>query len=120
MLTPAKTYGRARRLRRKLSPPELRLWLRLRERPSGLKFRNQHPLGVYILDFYCAEATLCIEVDGYTHENADAEAHDARRDAWLLEQGIETLRLGSVDVFRDSDGAAEAVVQAALRRLGRL
>ena len=113
-------YGRARRLRRKLSPPELRLWLRLRERPAELKFRNQHPFGPYILDFYCVEAELAVEIDGYTHESAEAAAHDARRDAYLRAHGVETLRLGGADTHHDPDGAADAAVHAALTRLGRI
>ncbi len=57
------TVERARDLRRRLTPPEARLWVRLRrEQLRGLKFRRQHPVGPYVLDFYCAEAKLAEDV----------------------------------------------------------
>ena len=62
----------------------------LRRNNLGLHFRRQHALGPYILDFYCAAAKLCIEVDGPAH--AEQAGRDARRDHWLVNQGIQTLR----------------------------
>ena len=58
------TVKRARRLRRDMSVPEVMLWVRLRLRPGGYKFRRQHPAGPYILDFFCNDARMAIEVDG--------------------------------------------------------
>ncbi len=84
------TQKRAKGLRRNLTQPEQILWSLLRRNQLGLHFRRQHALGPYILDFYCASAKLCIEVDGPVH--AEAAVRDARRDAWLAEQGIRTLR----------------------------
>jgi very-short-patch-repair endonuclease len=64
---PEETMALARRLRRNLSPPEVRLWIRLRERKSGTPvFRRQHPIGPYVLDFFCAKARLAVEIDGRT------------------------------------------------------
>jgi very-short-patch-repair endonuclease len=51
-------------LRRALTLPEVLLWQVLRSRPGGYRFRRQHPAGPYVLDFFCAAAGLCIEVDG--------------------------------------------------------
>jgi very-short-patch-repair endonuclease len=59
---------RARALRRNLTLPEGMLWRELRKRPSGFKFRRQHPLGNCIVDFYCAAVRLVVEVDGMSHE----------------------------------------------------
>ncbi len=115
--TPPKTYGRARRLRRALSPPEVRSWARLKGGASGLKFRCQHPVGPYILDFFCAEAMLAVEVDGYTHEGQAAVAYDERRDGWLAGAGIETLRLGSRHVMEEPDDAAEQARRRARERI---
>ena len=64
------TVAMARSLRRTMSKPEACLWQVLRTRPAGLKFRRQHPLGPYVLDFYCPIARLGIEVDGRVHEMA--------------------------------------------------
>ena len=77
-LTHEGSVSRARILRRALTPPEARLWVHLRRRAlDGLKFRRQHPAGVYVLDFYCAEAMLAVEVDGESHEGRGE--YDARR-----------------------------------------
>jgi very-short-patch-repair endonuclease len=76
------TVVRARRLRRDLSLPEVVLWDCLRgRRLGGLRFRRQHPVGPYVLDFYCAESALAIEVDGAQHDLPGQMEHDRRRDA---------------------------------------
>ena len=60
-----KSYERARRFRAALTPPEARLWVHLRKHQiADLGFRRQHPIGPYILDFFCARASLAVEVDG--------------------------------------------------------
>src|SRR5437868_3594940 len=92
------TQKRARTLRRKMTLPEILLWQELRGRKlNGLHFRNQHAKEPYVLDFYCAKANLAVEVDGITHEGR--AGHDARRDAWLAEQGIRTIRIPAVDIL---------------------
>jgi len=90
------TQKRAKSLRRALTQPEQTLWTLLRRNQLGLHVRRQHALGPYILDFYCAEAKLCIEVDGPVH--ATQTAHDARRDAWLASQRIRTLRFSAEEL----------------------
>ena len=67
---PQSTVKKARRLRRVMTIPEVILWTRLRQRPGGFKFRRQHPAGPYVLDFFCSEARLAIEVDGMVHDMA--------------------------------------------------
>ena len=72
MRAPAVTINNARRLRRQLSAPEARLWIRLRERALGRPvFRRQHPIVPYVLDFYCAKPRLAIEIDGLSHDMGD-------------------------------------------------
>ena len=112
MRTQDLTYKRAKRLRRALTPQEVGLWVRLKNRKlAGFKFRVQHPIGPYILDFYCAEARLAVEIDGRTHWSAEQAAHDARRDAYFLEMGIQTLRLGT-ELLKEPGRAAEVVLEA--------
>jgi very-short-patch-repair endonuclease len=82
---------------------------------EGYHFRRQHPIGPYVLDFYCSAARLAVEVDGYSHEVGDAPAYDARRDAWLLERGIETLRIGT-DLAKRPGDAVLTVLDAVRRR----
>ncbi|MFL6845738.1 MAG: endonuclease domain-containing protein [Allosphingosinicella sp.] len=101
---------RARRLRRKLSLPEGLLWQQLRARPGGFKFRRQHPMGPYDLDFFCHEAGLAVEVDGVSHEMGDNPQRDERRDRWVGEQGVMTLRVTAADVLREMDAVVRLVV----------
>ncbi|MEN3748704.1 endonuclease domain-containing protein [Sphingomonas sp. HF-S3] len=108
---------RSRAQRREMSLPEVLLWQALRTRPEHLKFPRQHPSGEYSLDFYCGDAALAIEVDGEAHSRGDRPARDERRDAWLAERGIETLRVPASVVLRDPVAAADAVVAVAVARL---
>ncbi len=86
--------ARARTLRKKSSWAEKLLWRMLRnERFSGYKFRRQHPFGEYTLDFYCAEARLIVETDGFQHGHPSQQQHDARRDAFLANHGIVVKRI---------------------------
>ena len=72
---------RARKLRREMSLPEVLLWRLLRGKPMGVKFRKQHPVGEFSLDFYCAEKRLGIEIDGIAHDMGDNPERDIVRDA---------------------------------------
>jgi very-short-patch-repair endonuclease len=112
------TSKRAKALRRNLTEPEIMLWSRLKRRaPDQPKFRNQHPLGPYILDFFCPAARLAIEIDGATHGDEAQIAHDQRRDAWLRAQGIEVYRIPASSVFAELDTAADGVRAVALSRM---
>ena len=116
MQTPGRTYGRARRLRRQMTPPEVALWAVLRrEALDGFKFRRQHPFGPYILDFYCAKTRIAIEVDGWGHAMGDPE-RDYRRDRWLAEEGVLTLRFPADLVMRELNAVAEAILAECRRR----
>jgi very-short-patch-repair endonuclease len=110
------TVQQARRLRREMSLPEVLLWRALRERPGGLKFRRQHPIGRYILDFFCREAGLAIEIDGEAHSRGDRPERDARRDAALDRLGIVTLRVPAGAVLGDLDVVVRHVVAVAAAR----
>lgn len=113
----AKSVGNARRLRRVMTLPEVLLWQVLRGRPHGLKFRRQHPTGRYILDFFCNDARLAIEIDGQAHDRGNRPVHDMARDEWLRENSIEVLRLPAIDALNDIDAVARLIVATALSRL---
>ncbi len=115
---PHQTVKRAKRLRRAMSKPEVMLWQRLRGSPDGEKSRHQHPAGAYVLDFYHAGTKLCIEVDGIAHDMGDNPERDVVRDAWLIEFGIETLRVPAIDVLRDVDAVADMILQVVKARRG--
>ena len=100
----------ARQLRRSLTAPEARLWLRLRPRDeSGLAFRRQVPIDPYILDFYCAKAKLAVEVDGLIHDTYEQAVRDERRDLWLLEKNILTYRIPASEIMADPDEVAMGI-----------
>lgn len=101
----------SRSLRKQMTDAERKLWRHLRMgQVGGFKFRRQHPLGMYILDFVCLEAGLVVEVDGGQHaENAE---QDKDRTDWLERQGLRVLRFWNNDVLRDIEGVKEAIWQA--------
>jgi very-short-patch-repair endonuclease len=114
MRAPKGTISNARHLRRKLSAPEARLWSRLRTRRLGQPvFRRQHPIGPYVLDFYCPKANLAIEIDGISHDMTDRGQRDERRDAWLKKHGVTVLRIPATELTRNIDEAVDAIVRAA-------
>lgn len=110
MPPPRKTVERSRRLRREMTLPEIVLWRWMRGRPNDLRFRHQHPIGVYSLDFYCPSAKLAIEVDGEAHVRGDQPQRDAKRDAWVMDRGIRTLRVAAADVLADLDAVTRLIV----------
>jgi len=112
-----RTVARARRLRREMSLPEVLLWRLLRGQPQGMKFRRQHPSGDFILDFYCSDARLCVEIDGISHDMDNRPARDERRDTWLKAEGIETVRIAAEDVLRDATAVADGLIAIARSRL---
>lgn len=111
MRAPILTQKRARALRRTMTQPEKTLWALLRRNQQGLRFRRQHPIGPYILDFYCPSAKLCVEVDGPSHE--DQAAHDERRTRWLEGEGIRVIRFSIAEVERRSAAVLAGIAQAA-------
>ena len=99
-----------------MSLPEVLLWRNLRHLTlGGLKFRRQHPFGPYVLDFYCADARLAVEVDGQSHYAGDRPQRDERRDALLTANGVQVLRLSARLVLNDMD-AALRTIQACARQ----
>jgi very-short-patch-repair endonuclease len=107
----------ARQLRRRLTLPEVLLWARLKTAaPGAPRFRRQHPLGSFVLDFYCPAAKLAVEVDGWGHNMGDQPRRDERRDAWLQDQGISVRRIPAADVLADPDAVADELVREASAR----
>ncbi len=80
-------------------------------------FRRQHPIGPYVLDFYCAKARLAIEIDGMSHDLADRPQRDIRRDAWLEAEGVTVMRIAAGDVMRSIDDAVDGIVRTAAAKV---
>jgi very-short-patch-repair endonuclease len=105
--------SRARTLRTTPTDAEMRLWFRLRRKQlDGFRFRRQQPIGIYIVDFFCPEARLVIEVDGGQH--AMDETHDASRTRWLEARGYRVVRFWNNDVLANTDGVIGAIQQMLL------
>ncbi len=107
----------ARALRKNMTEAERALWQRLRAKQLGVRFRRQHPVGPYVLDFYCYQARLAVEVDGGQHDRPLQRAHDAARTRFLERQGIRVLRFWNHEVLHNMEGVLEAIVAALQERL---
>jgi very-short-patch-repair endonuclease len=101
---------RARALRRSDTPPEQLVWLALRNKQiGGMKFRRQHPIGPFVVDFYCHDVKLVVEVDGMSHD--DKVVEDAARTAFLANQGLRVLRVTNDDVMHDLDAVTREIAK---------
>ncbi len=114
---PQETVKRTRKLRSEMSLPEVLIWREMRKRPKNLKFRRQHPAGIYILDFFCAKAKLAIEVDGFAHDSEDASRKDTARSHFLRSQGVLTLRVPARVVLEDLEAAMARIVEVCQERV---
>ncbi|PZT85169.1 MAG: hypothetical protein DI637_12695 [Citromicrobium sp.] len=94
-----------------MSLPEGLLWRHLRQRPHGMKFRNYHPVGDMVVDFYCASKRLAIEIDGISHDMGVNPERDRKRDAWLKEQGIDVIRIAASEVLRHPADVADGLAR---------
>jgi very-short-patch-repair endonuclease len=103
----------ARALRKRLTPQEVKLWVKLRElKPLGFHFRRQAPLGRYIVDFVSFGSKLIIEADGGQHGMARGARSDQLRDAFLHLQGFRVLRFWNSDIDTNLAGVMESIVSA--------
>jgi very-short-patch-repair endonuclease len=108
---PSLQQGRARKLRENQTDVEGKLWSRLRDRQlSGVKFRRQHPIGPFIVDFCCLERGLVVELDGSQH--VQALAADKRRTRFLESLGYRVLRFWDSDVLSNINGVLERISDA--------
>ncbi|MET0239809.1 MAG: DUF559 domain-containing protein [Sphingobium sp.] len=115
----AKLIGYAKSMRQSATEPEQRLWLALRaKRFSNLKFRRQKVIGPYIVDFACRDPMLVIEVDGDTH--GDARTYDAKRTAFLEQQGYQVIRFSNLDVMENLEGILTSLAGFAISPLPTL
>ena len=110
---PTRTRQHARELRQSGTDAECKLWYRLRAgRLNGLKFRRQHPIPPYIVDFYCDARKLVVELDGSQHN----DEVDRERSRFLETQGLKILRYWDNEVLQQMDAVLEAIVDIAESR----
>ncbi|PKA69220.1 adenine-specific DNA-methyltransferase [Pseudomonas baetica] len=107
----------ARQLRVNQTDCEHLLWQKLRSRQiANLKFRRQFPCPPYVLDFYCAELKLAIELDGGQHFETQGLIHDQRRTRYLNQKGIEIVRFSNLEVIQQMDDVLEQIIRIAANR----
>ena len=110
----------ARELREKQTSAEEILWLLLRNRQlAHLKFRRQHQIGNYIVDFFCAEHNLVVELDGSVHDRPDRKKIDTKRDAYLRSLGHTVVRFPNARVFDDTQRVLQEIFEAVPSPSGR-
>jgi len=123
--TPPILLQAARELRHPQTPAEQKLWSRLRNRQlNGFKFRRQHPIDArysgarcrFIIDFYCDEAKLCIEIDGDSH--AEQIEYDQARTAHLNELGYTVIRFTNREVFNQCEAVPQQIALECERIIG--
>jgi very-short-patch-repair endonuclease len=103
---------RRQELRNNATQPEQKLWAVLRGKQLGVKFRRQHGIGHYIVDFYCPQCKLVIEVDGDSHYTDAAQKYDEQRDTYLQQLGLQVLRFTNEEINRNIAGVYEAIKRA--------
>ena len=105
----------ARQMRREPTPAEALLWESLRGRKlGGLKFRRQHPLNAYILDFWCCECQMVIELDGGIHSDASVREHDRARQGHLELHGYTVLRFRNEEVLENLPAVLNVIRRSAI------
>ena len=103
---------RRRKLRHNQTDAEKALWAQVRNKQFfGLKFFRQYSMGAYILDFYCPEKKLAVELDGGQHNLPEGREYDAERTAYLNSHGIEVVRFWNSEVLCEMEGVLESLTQ---------
>ena len=99
-----------KRLRNRLTPAEAKLWSLLKNSQlDKRKFRRQHSVGPYVLDFYCPSERLCIELDGATHFTDGGYEYDSARTEYLNALNISVIRFENKDVMENTEGVLEEI-----------
>jgi len=108
---------RARQLRKDETWAEKLVWRWLRGRRfSGYKFRRQHAIGIYYLDFFCEEAALNVELDGSQHGFPDQRKHDLEREKFLKSRGIKMLRFWNSHLRRNAQNIRDTIFDELQKR----
>jgi very-short-patch-repair endonuclease len=101
-----------KKLRNNSTSAEATLWKSLKGSQSGVKFRRQHSVGKFVLDFYCATKRIAVELDGDYHFTPEQVAYDERRTAYLRKFNIKVIRFENASVFEDWEGVLRKIREA--------
>ncbi|NHF57807.1 endonuclease domain-containing protein [Flavobacteriaceae bacterium TP-CH-4] len=106
---PPQIFKNAAKLRQRMTEPEKILWEALKTKPFGFKFRRQHPINYYILDFYCHQKRLSIEVDGGYHLAKKQKERDKRKIDYLNSVDIREIRFSNEEVLHQRDSILQKI-----------
>ncbi len=99
-----------RALRKEMPPAEKIIWNALRDKNLGMKFRRQFSIGPFIVDFYCSQLKLAIEIDGESHFAEGAEIRDRERQEFIESKGVHVLRFTNTDVYEKLEGVIAQII----------
>jgi len=106
----AHIFEKAKALRKNITEAELLLWEQLKgKKLLGLRFRPQHPIDIFIADFYCHPIKLVVEVDGDIHKSKDHKEYDIGRTAEINYWGIEVIRFTNEEIEKDINKVLESI-----------
>lgn len=104
-------FERAKELRKNMTHTETVLWMHLKKGINGCKFRRQHPIGLYIADFYCHKARLIIETDGTIHKKPEIIESDKKKEKDLLDWGYAVLRFKNAEVINHPEKVLDLITK---------
>ena len=119
MVQNRKLKSNAQTLRKYMTKEEAHLWYQFLCR-YPLRFRRQYVIGNYIVDFYCHQAKLVVELDGSQHYTPEEAHKDNIRTAYLQQQGLKVLRFSNLDVMRKFQGVCEMIDMTAKERMAQI
>ncbi len=105
--------NRARELRKTMTPGEVLLWQRIRKRQLGVQFHRQVPINKYIVDFYCHEIQLAVEIDGSSHDHPDQSGKDLERQTVLESLGVRVIRFTEAEVLKKTGEVLQTIKHVA-------
>ena len=111
-----KLRDRARYLRKNSTPGEVRLWQGIRRKALGVQFHRQVPIDNYIVDFFCHELGLVIEIDGFSHHSPEQYQYDLNRQSRLIDLGLKVVRFSEKEVMQNIEEVIDALVIVVERR----
>ena len=113
------TFEKAKALRDKMTKSELKLWAMINKSQLGVRFKPQHPIDVFIVDFYCHSAKLIVEIDGEIHLNSEQKEWDDNRTVVLQEFDLKVIRFTNNEVFENISDVLKQINRVLILRLNK-
>jgi cyclase len=110
-------FENAKKLRENMTGAERKLFERLSKNELGVRFRAQHPLSLYVVDFYCHRAKLVIEIDGDIHFHEEAQKEDDKRKKAIEDFGLKDTRFTNEEVYKNMEGVISEINKHTKERL---